>query len=153
MPHSSYAPTQSSTSSQMPSASASAARHHRTRQARRAGFRHGRNRLLGCQNIRTRRWRQGRCRCRTHPVRPHSSSSSQIPSASTSAKHVPPHTPKASAGCRHNHFSFRDVRTSALVDSAWSVTMPHSSSSPTQSSTSSQMPSSPHPPHTPHIHQ
>ena len=41
-------------------------------QARRAGCRRSRNHLRGCQNIRTRRWLQGRCRCRTRRTHPRS---------------------------------------------------------------------------------
>ena len=48
------------------------ASHLHTHQARRAGFRRSRSLLLGCQNIRTRRWRQDRCRCRTRRTHPRS---------------------------------------------------------------------------------
>ena len=55
----------------MPSASSSARSHHHRRRGRQAGCRHSRNHLQGCQHIRTRRWRQGRCRCRTRRVLQH----------------------------------------------------------------------------------
>ena len=98
MPHSSSSPTQSSTSSQMPSASASAAVQsppHTPR--RRAGCRRSRSLLLGCQNIRTRRWRQDRCRCRTRRVRQRSRPRHRRCHRHRRPLQSPPHTPKASS--------------------------------------------------------
>ena len=54
---------QSSTSSQMPSASASAAHPRHRRPRRRVGFRRSRNHRRGCRRIRIRRSHRGHCRC------------------------------------------------------------------------------------------
>ena len=51
----------------------------------------------GCQNIRTRRWRQDRADAALVVRTLQSSTSSQMPSASSSATQSPPHTPKASS--------------------------------------------------------
>ena len=116
--------------------------HRRRRRGRQAGCRHSRNRLLGCQHIRTRRWRQVRCRCRTRRVHQHMDRRCH-------KCHRHPRRPRSLAadaeGVKLVAFAvaiaFGDVRTSALVDGARPLQMPHSSSSPTHGSTLSQMPS------------
>ena len=94
--------------------------HRRTRPRRRAGFRRSRSLLLGCQNIRTRRWRQDRCRCRTRRV--HHAVVHIVANAigiGSAAQSPPP--PKASSWFPSQSQSSWDVRTSALVDGARTV--------------------------------
>ena len=93
-------------------------------QARRAGFRRSRSLLLGCQNIRTRRWRQDRCRCRTRRMRQRSRRRHHRchRHRRRPLRESPPHTPKASSWLpSQSQSSFWDVRTSALVDGARTV--------------------------------
>ena len=139
-PQASRAPTQSSTSSQMPSASASAVQDHHRHRGHRAGCRHSRNHLRGCRRSRTRRSlravadpqasgtgsRRHRRGCHRHRCRP----------CRTHHRHR-----GHRAGCRHRAITFGDVGAAALVDLSGPLQTPQASRAPTQSSTSSRMPS------------
>ena len=96
MPQASSAPTQSSTSSQMPSASSSAVQSPPQTPTASLGFRHSRNRRQECLHIHNHKWRQAVADASVEPPT-HSSTSSQMPSASASAVQSPPQTPRTSS--------------------------------------------------------
>ena len=99
---------------------------HSTRHRRRghrAGFRHSRSLLRGCQNIRTRRWRLVRCRCRTRRVRRRRSRRRRHRCHRHRRPRRSHHHRRRGrrAGCRRSRSLLRGCRTSALVDGARSV--------------------------------
>ena len=138
MPQASSVPTQLSTSSQMPSGSASWTHRH-TRPRRRAGCHHNRSRRPGCSHNHIRRCRQDRCRCRKRQAylrrcpRRH-----KCRLGRGLGRKEPPHTPKASSWLKFH--SPGRCCASALVDVAGTVDAAGVQRS-TQVSTSSQMPS------------
>ena len=141
MPHSSR-PHTSSTSSQMPSASSSAAQSPPQTPRASSWLPSQSQSPSGCPHIHTRRWRQGRCRCRTRRVL-HTwidvvtnAIGIFVGRAVTAAD-----TEGVKLVAVAVAVAFWDVRTSALVDGARPLQMLHSSSSPTHGSTLSQMPS------------
>ena len=122
MPHSSYAPTQSSTSSQMPSASASAAQSPPHTPKASSWLPSQSQSPSGMSNIRTRRWRQDRCRCRTrrstHAVVDVVADAIGI---GVRCAVTTTHAQGVELVAVAVAVSFWDVRTSALVDGARTV--------------------------------
>ena len=123
----SSAPTHSSSSSQMPSASASAA--HVPPQTQNVWVPLQSQSPAGMSVHPHSRFLLDHCKHHTHQR--HSSSSSQMPSASASAAHVP-QTPKASLDCHCSHSRRQNTITPALTARIYNS---GSTAAPAQSST------------------